>query len=236
MKHIISFILLFSIATNNWANTFQDTLPESQLSQIKKHIQYIHNYPDSLNALNYLYYYRIDLPIDQLDTLFSNLNAYLKNTSKGKELKTDIQWRHRINRKIDDFQLTDTNNKRVYLADVLKSNKYTLIDFWGSWCIPCRNDAPYLISLNKKYTNNNFRIVSISEDVNIKDWLEGIRNDKTNKWMHLVDTKRIIQNDLKIETIPRKLLVNSKLEVVGVYSANFYGKYNLEYDLDRLIK
>ena len=63
--------------------------------------------------------------------------------------------------------------------------------------------------------------------------LESIKTDKTNKWIHLIDTKRFIQNDLGIETIPRKILVNDKLEIIGVYTSNFYGKYNLENDLEK---
>jgi thiol-disulfide isomerase/thioredoxin len=234
MKHIISLFLLFSISTTSWAIDYKDSLPLSQISQIKEHIEFIQQNPDSINSLNYLYFYRIDLPLKKLDELYSKMSERLKSTSKGKSLRTDIQWRHNIMKKISDYTLLDVNDKKVQLSEFLKSKKYTLIDFWGSWCIPCRNDAPFLIELNNKYSNSNFGFISISEDVNKKDWLEAIRIDKTNKWTQLIDSKRNIQNDLGIETIPRKILVNEKLEVIGVYTANTYGKYNLMSELKKL--
>ncbi len=232
MKKCLSLFLFISISTYGFCSQ-SDTLPVSQISLIKKNIQFIQNNPDSENSLNYLYFYRLDLPINKLDKLYSKMSERLKNTSKGKILNSDIKWRHNIIRKINNYTLIDTNNNKVNLSELIKSKKYTLIDFWGSWCIPCRNDSPNLIELNNKYSNSNFGIISISEDVNTKDWLDGIRTDKTNKWTHLIDSKRYIQNDLGIETIPRKLLVNDKLEVVGVYTSNFYGKYNLENDLEK---
>ncbi len=88
MKHIISLILLFSVATTSWAKDYEDSLPVSQIAQIKEHIQFIQHNPDSINALNYLYFYRIDLPLNKLDELYSKMSERLKNTNKGKALKT----------------------------------------------------------------------------------------------------------------------------------------------------
>jgi thiol-disulfide isomerase/thioredoxin len=233
MKKIIYF-LVFILISNYGICSKSDTIPKSQISNIEDNIRFIQKNPDSINSLNYLYYYRIDLPIDKLDELYSKISDHLKNTSKGLELGKDIKWRHNITKKISSYILLDTNNKKVNLSDLIKTKKYTLIDFWGSWCIPCRNDSPNLIELNNKYSSGNLGIISISEDVNTKKWLEGIRTDKTNKWTHLIDSKRFIQNDLGIESIPRKLLINDKLEIIGVYTSNFYGKYNLENDLNKI--
>jgi thiol-disulfide isomerase/thioredoxin len=233
MKLYLTLALSILLSISAWANQ-KDSVPTSQIDKIKHNIQFIQTYPDSTTSLDYLYFYRIDLPIDKLDELFTKISDRLKHTSKGLELGKDIKWRHTITKKINNYILLDTNNNKINLSDLIKSKKYTLIDFWGSWCIPCRNDAPNLIALNNKYSSGDFGIISISEDVNTKDWLEGIRTDKTNKWTHLIDSKRFIQNDLGIESIPRKLLLNDKLEVIGVYTSNFYGKSNLEADLNKL--
>lgn len=232
MKYIFLTVFFFT-QTFKGNCSIIDTIPQSQIRSINEHIRYIENNTDSLTSLNYLYYYRIDLPLNRLVKLYNSLSNKLKETNKGVELKNDIQWRQNLIKKVKNYTLIDTNNNKVYLTDLLKSKKLTLIDFWGSWCIPCRNDSPNLIELNNKYSKNDFRIISISEDVNIKNWLESIQTDKTNKWIHLIDTKRFIQNDLGIETIPRKILVNDKLEIIGVYTSNFYGKYNLENDLEK---
>ena len=233
MKLYLTLALSIFLSISAWANQ-KDSVPTSQIDNIKHNIQFIQTYPDSTTSLDYLYFYRIDLPIDKLDELYSIISDRLKNTSKGLELGKDIKWRHTITKKINNYILLDTNNKKINLSDLIKSKKYTLIDFWGSWCIPCRNDAPNLIALNNKYSSGSFGIISISEDVNTKDWLEGIRTDKTNKWTQLIDSKRFIQNDLAIESIPRKLLLNDQLEVIGVYTSNFYGKYNLDNDLSKI--
>lgn len=233
MKILIAFslILLFNINVN--ASTKKDTIPDSYIISVNNYIKEIRTNPNSSKGLDYLYFLRIDLPLDTLEELYALINPKLKKTKKGIEVSNDIEWRHKIRHLFNIYILVDTNGKTVVLSDLIKRQKYTLIDFWSSWCIPCRNDSPNLIELNNKYSNSNFGIISISEDVNTKDWLDGIRTDKTNKWTHLIDSKRDIQNDLGIETIPRKLLVNDKLEVVGVYTSNFYGKYNLANDLKK---
>jgi thiol-disulfide isomerase/thioredoxin len=218
-----------------YASNKVDSIPENPTALMNKMIDYIDKNGDSLKSLDYLYFLRIDLPIKKLDELYLKASDKLKNTKKGLELKHDIQWRHKIMQKLKNYTLLDTNSQQVFLSDLLIRKKYTLIDFWGSWCIPCRNDSPNLIDLNYKYSSSDFGIISISEDVNTDTWLESIKTDQTNKWIQLIDKKRFIQNDLGIETIPRKILVNNRLEVVGIYSSNFHGKFNLENDLNSLL-
>ncbi len=86
-----------------------------------------------------------------------------------------------------DFVQNDTADKPVALQDF--RGKYVLIDFWASWCGPCREENPALIATWQKYKDKNFTVLSISLD-NKKDlWLQAIQKDQLTYWTHISDLR-----------------------------------------------
>ena len=85
-----------------------------------------------------------------------------------------------------DFSLPSPNGGTVSLSSL--KGKYVLIDFWASWCGPCRAENPNVVAMYNKYKSKNFEIIGVSLDKNEKAWLDAINKDKLT-WVHGSDLK-----------------------------------------------
>lgn len=86
-----------------------------------------------------------------------------------------------------DFEMADPNGKMRKLSDYVGTGKkVVLIDFWASWCPPCRRDMPALVELYKEYKNKNFEIVGVSLDNKADAWAKGVK-DLNITWPQLSD-------------------------------------------------
>jgi len=94
---------------------------------------------------------------------------------------------------------------------------YTLIDFWASWCTPCRAEHPNLRDQYAKYKAKGFAIISISID-KIKDknlWISAIDQDKVGLWPHLIDVKQTAKEQLHIRFIPANFLIDKTGKIIA---------------------
>ena len=86
-----------------------------------------------------------------------------------------------------DFTLPDVNGKQVSLSSF--KGKYVLIDFWASWCKPCRMENPNVVAAYNKFKNKNFTILGVSLDESKEAWLSAIKADNLT-WPHVSDLKQ----------------------------------------------
>jgi thiol-disulfide isomerase/thioredoxin len=108
--------------------------------------------------------------------------------------------------KVPEITLKDTSGKTVKLSSL--QGKVVLIDFWASWCGPCRRANKHLKELYNKYKDQGLEILSISVDDNKKDWKTAIKEDKT-KWVHVIDDMNYA-NAWRIQYIPTTFLVDKQ--------------------------
>lgn len=109
-------------------------------------------------------------------------------------------------KKVPEITLKDTSGKTVKLSSL--KGKVVLIDFWASWCGPCRRANKHLKELYSKYKSQGLEILSISVDENPKAWKNAIKEDNTT-WVHVIDEMNYA-NTWKIQYIPTTFLVDKQ--------------------------
>lgn len=114
-----------------------------------------------------------------------------------------------------DFTLNDTEGKPVSLASY--RGGYVLVDFWASWCVPCRAENPNVLAAYEKYKDKNFKILGISLDEKKDLWLKAIAEDKL-PWKQVCDFKASrseVTKAYNISSIPANVLVDPNGKIVG---------------------
>jgi len=126
----------------------------------------------------------------ELDTLFSSLSPEIRNTETAKVLKNslDALSHTSVGVMAPDFTQNDVNGVPVKLSSF--KGKYVLLDFWASWCGPCREENPNVVRAYNKYKDKNFTILSVSLDKSEgrNNWLAAIKNDGLS-WTQVSDLK-----------------------------------------------
>ena len=127
------------------------------------------------------------LSLDELKTLVSILDEKLNASVYVKQLKDHIAILEKvaIGMAFTDFQLPTPEGKELSLSDIAGKN-YLLIDFWASWCGPCRRENPNVVALYNDFKENGFEILGVSFDTNRENWLKAIEDDKLS-WHHVSD-------------------------------------------------
>ncbi|WP_237088231.1 TlpA disulfide reductase family protein [Nubsella zeaxanthinifaciens] len=131
---------------------------------------------------------RINSHIFKVEKVYSMLPEHFKRSAKGLIISERINKKRQvmIGSKAIDFTMKDSDGKVINLAS-LKS-KYVLLDFWASWCGPCREEHPNLIAAYEKYRSKGFTILSVSIDTEKSKWVEAIGKDKLT-WTQVADLK-----------------------------------------------
>ena len=133
-----------------------------------------------------------------------------------------------------DFEMPDSNGKLAKVSDFVSKNKYTLVDFWASWCGPCRAEMPHVIEAYKKYNKQGFGVVGVSLDDDETKWKKAIK-DWGMTWPHISDLKSFECAGAAIygiNSIPATVLIAQDGTIVA---RNLRGKA-LEEKLEELFK
>jgi peroxiredoxin len=120
-----------------------------------------------------------------------------------------------INKQAPDLTMNDVNGKPVSISNF--KGKYVLVDFWASWCRPCRAENPNVVAAYDKFKDKNFAILGVSLDQNKDAWLQAIKNDGLT-WTHMSDLKyweSSAVSTYKFQGIPYNILIDPSGKVIA---------------------
>ena len=119
--------------------------------------------------------------------------------------------------KYTDIELTNEEGTSVRLADYVKSGQYNMLEFWASWCGPCRGEIPHLRHVSELYEEGVFHIISISIDEREKDWKRALKQEKMT-WTQLNDRKGMkgpVPQKYKVNGVPFSLILDKEGRIVA---------------------
>ena len=120
-----------------------------------------------------------------------------------------------IGKQAPEISLPDTEGKKISLSSY--RGKYVLVDFWASWCGPCRRENPTVVEAHNRFRNKNFTVLGVSLDRQKEAWEKAIVDDNLN-WTHISDLK-YWQSEVvpvyRIESIPFNVLVDPDGKIVA---------------------
>ena len=173
----------------------------------------VKNNPDSYATAYILAGNRGVGTIEQKDALFAKLSPRMKKQGQGKKYGDYIQGLKSagIGKMVSNFVLPDPSDKDFSFASL--KGKYVLIDFWASWCVPCRASFPRMREVYSKYKEDKFTIYSISIDENKQAWLKAVK-EEANPWPQTLDTKNISQSGFAVTAVPSTFLIDPSGKII----------------------
>jgi len=151
-------------------------------------IDYIKSHPNSLISGNVLKVFCTTWGKETSKLLYNGLTERVKQSEFGKKVYEYISLNKdiKVGDKFADFTLPNIDGKNISLSDY--KNKYVLLDFWGSWCGPCREENPNLVKTYNEFKNKGFDILGVSVETDKKWWLDAMRKDSI-VWENVSDLK-----------------------------------------------
>jgi len=205
---------------------------ESQIDVLKQEIarlqfSYVLNSPRSFLSSYLLFYLQNLLPFDSIRKAFTGLDLCVKQSWFGKEINKRICLKDNttIGNYAPDFSATDFKEEIVSLSS-FRGKSVVLLDFWASWCGPCRKLTPVLKDLYNTYHDDGLDIICITVDDDKDSWIKAIRQDEIEMFYHvsafnnLIKTLTVksitdnISENYEISPIPIQLLIDRSGKII----------------------
>lgn len=154
---------------------------------------------------------------------------------KAQEERRAVQASVAVGQHYKDVVAWDLDGGPHKLSDVLAGNKLVLLDFWASWCNPCRGEFPHLAKTHKEFNGHGFEIYAVSLDEDKQAWLKALKEERAKNdigWINLHDEKGVgsaeSSNAYGVIGLPSNFLIDAKGTIIGVGLR--------EWDVERVVR
>ncbi len=179
--------------------------------------RFIDEYPNSIVTLAAINYLNPDVDF----RYFHKVDSSLAKNSPHSLYTEDFHKRYEALSKLatgnmaPDILLSNPEGEQVALSSL--KGKYVLVDFWASWCGPCRQESPNLVKIYKKFHPRGFEIYSVSLDKEANAWVKAIKDDQLN-WIHVSDLKfwdSAAAKSYNVQSIPFTILIDKEGKIIA---------------------
>lgn len=151
--------------------------------------------------------------VEKKEQLLGMLSAKMKKTDPAQKFADHIQGikNSGIGKQVANFVLPDPAGKNFALSQF--KGKYVMLDFWASWCAPCRQSFPRMREVYAAYKDQGFEIYSISIDENKPAWLKAVQ-EENNPWQQTLDNQNISQSRFAVMAVPSTFLLDPDGKII----------------------
>ena len=179
--------------------------------------EFMQLHPKSLVSIDALRIYNGNSVDAKSEILFNAFSETVKNSQTGKEYAASLNLSKNtsIGAQAAEFIQNDADGKPIALSSF--KGKYVLLDFWASWCGPCRQENPAIVRAFNQFKGKNFTILGISLDNKKEAWLKAIENDKL-EWTHVSDLKswkNKVAELYGVKSIPQNFLLDPTGKIIA---------------------
>lgn len=215
-------------------NLYQKIEKLSKNQKQKAEMEFVKNNPKSIVSASMLSLYATTWGKEKTKELYEKFSKENKNSKFGQEIIKYIKLNKepKIGEQFVDFESKNQNGQLKKLSYL--KGKVILLEFWASWCAPCRQENPNLVKTYKKFNPKGFEIFSVSLDEDKENWLKAIKKDSLN-WEHVSDLKGDRNEPALIygvNGIPDNFLIDKNGEIIG---RNLRGE-ELNHKLEEVLK
>lgn len=184
---------------------------------VEKQLAFIRSHPNSIASAWELLHFVNDKTLEESKQIYNSFSANVKTSEIGKETGNRIATLSRVavGNMAPGFGQVDANNKSVTLSSY--KGKYVLLEFWASWCSPCRAESPNVLKAYQKYKGKGFDVLSVSLDHEKDKWLQAVKKDGL-LWTQISDLKGW-KNDVAvlygINAVPANFLIDPDGKIIA---------------------
>ena len=160
-----------------------------------------------------------DKSVEQLDSMVNALDPKIQEVQIIVDLKEQIENMKKVavGQIAPDFTQNDPDGNPIKFSDIYSQNELTLLDFWASWCGPCRAENPNVVAVFNDFKDKGFTVFGVSLDRDKDAWLKGIADDNLT-WTHVSDLaywNNAAAKEYAVRSIPQSLLVDKTGKIIA---------------------
>lgn len=207
-------------------DSLYNVLDRNDIEELKIDIQFCKQNPDCLYSFDLVNGQVSRQPgknfYNDFEYVYNNSSKEIQESESGKKMVEKLKYfkQSMVGSLAPNLSGIDINGKNISLINY-REKKFVLIDFWASWCEPCREEIPFIKTVGKKY-QEYLEIIAISDDKDISKMIEAINKEGIEEWKHysIEQNNSSARKDYFVNGIPHKVLIDLNGKIIGKWKGS----------------